>query len=91
MTIETSATVVVVAALITALATELGAMPFLFVSRLARSAIGVANALAARFTVDGRRPGRLADALRTSSRRAVVAALVGSTVALLVLEALLLS
>ena len=49
MTIETSATVVVVAALITALATGLGAVPFLFVARLAHSAIGVANALAAGF------------------------------------------
>jgi zinc transporter ZupT len=51
MTIETSVTVVVVAALVTALATGLGAAPFLFVSGLARSAIGVANALAAGFMI----------------------------------------
>ena len=51
MTVETSATVVVVAALVTALATGLGAAPFLFVSRLARSAVGVANALAAGFMI----------------------------------------
>lgn len=48
---EVSATVVVVAALVTALATGLGAAPFLFVSRLARSAIGVADALAAGFMI----------------------------------------
>ena len=47
MALEASATVVVVAALITALATGLGAAPFLFVARLTRSAVGVANALAA--------------------------------------------
>jgi ZIP family zinc transporter len=51
MGIEVSATVVVVAALITALATGLGAAPFLFVSRLAQSALGVANALAAGFMI----------------------------------------
>jgi len=51
MAIETSATVVVIAALITALATGLGAAPFLFVSRLARSAVGVANAIAAGFMI----------------------------------------
>jgi len=51
MAIEASATVVVVAALITALATGLGAAPFLFVSRLTRSAVGVANALAAGFMI----------------------------------------
>jgi len=51
MTSEVSATVVVVAALVTALATGLGAAPFLFVSRLARSAIGVADALAAGFMI----------------------------------------
>ena len=49
--IEVSATVVVVAALVTALATGLGATPFLFVARLTRSAVGVANALAAGFMI----------------------------------------
>lgn len=51
MATEASATVVVVAALITALATGLGAAPFLFLSHLARSAVGVANALAAGFMI----------------------------------------
>lgn len=49
--VEASPALVLVAALITALATGLGAAPFLFVSRLARSAIGVANALAAGFMI----------------------------------------
>jgi len=47
MTVEASATVVVIAALVTALATGLGATPFLFVAHLTRSAVGLANALAA--------------------------------------------
>jgi zinc transporter, ZIP family len=51
MTIEASATVVVIAALVTALATGLGATPFLFVAHLTRSAVGVANALAAGFMI----------------------------------------
>ena len=42
---------VVVAALITALATGLGVAPFLFAARLTRSAVGVANALAAGFMI----------------------------------------
>lgn len=46
---ETGALAVFAAALATALATGLGAAPFLFVARLARSWIGVADALAAGF------------------------------------------
>lgn len=43
--------VVFAAALVTALATGLGAAPFLFVAHLARSWVGVANALAAGFMI----------------------------------------
>jgi len=46
---ETGALAVFGAALATALATGLGAAPFLFVARLARSWVGVADALAAGF------------------------------------------
>ena len=51
MDVEASAAVVTVAALVTALATGLGAAPFLFVSRPTRSAVGSANALAAGFMI----------------------------------------
>ena len=79
MTIETSATVVVVAALVTALATGLGATPFLFVPRLSRSAVGVANALAAGFMIgasgllfyEGVGADPFADRLRGHCRRPV--------------------
>lgn len=49
--LDGTAITVFVAALATALATGLGATPFMFVSRLARSWVGVANALAAGFMI----------------------------------------
>ncbi|MGZ8794055.1 MAG: ZIP family metal transporter [Gaiellaceae bacterium] len=48
---EPGALAVLAAALVTALATGLGAAPFLFVAHLARSWVGVANALAAGFMI----------------------------------------
>lgn len=48
---EATGGAVLAAALTTALATGLGAAPFLFVSRLARSWVGVANAIAAGFMI----------------------------------------
>jgi len=48
---EPSVLAVFAAALVTALATGLGAAPFLFVARLARSWVGLANALAAGFMI----------------------------------------
>jgi zinc transporter, ZIP family len=51
MAAEATGAAVFAAALATALATGLGAAPFAFVARLARSWLGVANALAAGFMV----------------------------------------